>query len=303
MTRALLFPTFNMRRADPGLSGLSGFETVLHPLKERAGHVVELSPTAFAYPDKGGVLSGREETRQAHYASYIESVAVAAWVEQRAGASAFLAGYSMGVFAALAHAGAYSFEDGLLVMDAVCVAVHDAVAKDDYAVAAIDGLPADRVRAVIRERVPGVELIDVYGNGTTVVSGVRTAVAATLDAAQRAGATYVKLTPATAPYHCSVLASVAPLISTRLAAVAVGPPNVPVISALTQTWLGTADDVRAEIVSNVSRPMNWFATMRALVDARMTEACECGPSEALSNMLRRDVPGGYRVRDLRAFNP
>lgn len=303
MTRALLFPTFNMRRADPGLSGLSGFDAVLQAWQDRAARVVALSRTAFAYPDKGAVLSGREESRQAHYASYIESVAAAAWVEQRAGPSACLAGYSMGVFAALAHAGAYSFEDGLIVMDAVCVAVHDAVAKDEYAVAAIDGLPADRVRAVVREGAPGVELIDVYGNDTTVVSGLRTVVAATLDKVQLAGATYVKLTPATAPYHCSVLVSIAPLISNRLAAIAVRHPSVPVISALSQTWLRTADEVRAEIVSNVSRPMNWFATMRALVDAGMSEACECGPSEALSNMLRRDVPGDYRVRDLRAFNP
>jgi malonyl CoA-acyl carrier protein transacylase len=296
---AFVFPTFNMRREEYRLDVLPGFNAILAPLAERASAVVAITPNTFDFPDRSAPAAGLAATLQAHYACYIEGVAIARWLEPRVGACRSAAGYSMGVFAALCHAGAISFEDGLTLMYGLCVAVHDAVPPGAYAMGAIDGLPPDAV-AEIASRQPPLEIIDIYGAGTTIVSGREADVAALLEACARRGATYTRLTPATAPYHSTVLSAVRPLLEERLRHSAIESPRCRVISALTQRPVDSPDDVRVEIASNVTRAMNWYGTMHALLQSGVTVLCECGPSAALSNMAKRDVPGSYRIQDLRA---
>lgn len=293
-----VFPTFAMRRDAYRLDTLPGFSEMLQPLVDRASTVVDITPATFDFPDRHAPLAGLAATLQAHYACYIEGVALAAWLEPRVGACDSAAGYSMGVFAALAHADAITFEDGLTLMHELCVAVHAAVPLGAYAMGAIDGLPSDAVAAITSAQ-PDVEIIDIYGAGTTIVSGREADVAAVLDACATGGAIYTRLTPATAPYHSTVLSGVRPILDERLRGALIHAPRCRVISALTQRPVASPDDVRVEIASNVTRAMDWYSTMRALVQSGMTVLCECGPSEALTNMARRDAPGNYRIQDLR----
>jgi malonate decarboxylase epsilon subunit len=296
---AFVFPTFAMRREEYRLDALPGFSTILAPLAERASVVVEITPRTFEFPDRSAPPAGLAATLQAHYACYIEGVAIAKWLEPRTGACDSAAGYSMGVFAALCHAGAISFEDGLMLMHRLCVAVHDAVPIGAYAMGAIDGLTPETV-AEIASPHPKVEIIDIYGAGTTIVSGREADVAAVLEACARRGATYTRVTPATAPYHSTALSAVRPILQERLQGARIQSPRCRVISATTQRPVASPDDVREEIASNVTRAMNWYDTMYVLLQTGMTVLCECGPSAALTNMARRDVPGAYRIQDLRA---
>jgi len=295
---AFLFPTFAMRRAEYRLDGLPGFTNILNDMATRASAVVEITSSTFDFPDRGAPPSGLAATLQAHYACYLEGLALAAWLEPRVGHCQNAAGYSMGVFAALAHAGAVSLEDGLSLLHELCVAVHDAVPVGAYAMGAIDGLPPDTV-AEIATMCPEIEIIDIYGAGTTIVSGREVEVASVLDACAHRGAVYTRVTPATAPYHSTALAPIRPILESRLSGVTVRAPRSRVISALTQLPLTTASDVRREIACNVTQGMNWYGTMLALLQFSPTVLCECGPSAALSNMAKRDVPGAYRIQDPR----
>lgn len=296
---AFVFPTFAMRRQEYRLDGLRGFTGVLEPLAARAAKVAQITPRTFDFPDRGAPPEGLAATLQAHYACYIEGVALASWLESRVGACSSAAGYSMGVFAALSHAGAISFEDGLTLMHRLCVAVHDAVPIGAYAMGAVDALPPETV-ATIASPYPKVEIIDIYGAGTTVVSGLEAEVAAVLDACARQGATYTRVTPATAPYHSSALSAVRPILEEQLRGADISSPRCRVVSALTQRPVTGPDDVRVEIASNVTRGMSWYGTMRALLTSGMTVLCEVGASAALTNMAKRDVPGAYRIHDFRA---
>ena len=176
--------------------------------------------------------------------------------------------------------------------------MHDCVRSGAYAMGAIDGLTSEAVAEISAER-PGVEVIDIYGNGTTIVSGRDGDVAAVLETCQQHGATHTRLTPVTAPYHSSALRSLRPILEQLLDTITIKPPRCRVISALTQQVIVSADDVRTEIAFNVSNAMNWYATMRALLQSGMTALYECGSSAALANMARRDRPGTYAIEDVR----
>ena len=295
---AFIFPTFAMRREEYRLDEIPGYLEARAPFVDRAAAVVEITAATFAFPDRATPPEGLAATLQAHYASYLEGVAIGAWLEPRIGKCNIAAGYSMGLFAALSHAGAVSFEDGLTLMRGLCVAVHDSVDLGAYAMGAIDGLPPDDV-ASVASTWPGVEVIDIYGQGTTIVSGREGEVAAVLDTCQQRGATYTRLTPATAPYHSTALKAVRPILEELAGMIAIRSPHCRIVSALTQRLLSSPEDVRLEIARNVSTAMNWYATMRAVQQLGMSVVCECGSSNALANMARRDLPGDYSIQDVR----
>ena len=298
---AFLFPTFVMRREEYRLDEIPGYLEVRAPLVDRAAAVVAITPATFAFPDRDKPVAGLPDTLQAHYASYIESVAIGAWLEPRVGKCDLVAGYSMGLFAALCHTGAMAFEDGLTLMRGLCVAVQDSVDPGAYAIGAIDGLPPDAVAGVAATW-PGIEVVDIYGQGTTIVTGREGDVAAVLDTCQQRGATYTRLTPATAPYHSTALKAVRPIIEELADLTAIRSPRCRVVSALTQRLLSSPEDVRLEIASNVSTAMNWYATMREVRQLGMTALCECGSSNSLANMARRDLPGDYIIQDVRGLD-
>jgi hypothetical protein len=65
--------------------------------------------------------------------------------------------------------------------------------------------------------------------------------------------------------------------------------------------LVTADDIRAEISRNVSRPMNWFATLRKALSLEGGEMVESGASFTLTELARNLFPDTCNYRDFRDF--
>jgi [acyl-carrier-protein] S-malonyltransferase len=296
-----VFSTFAMRRAEFAVQEIPRLAAYMEPLVARASAVVTIDDRTFNYLGLGEVPKGLVETQNLHYASYIEGVAAGALAERLVGPCQLAAGYSMGIYAALCHLGALRFEDGLRLMNEVCVAVHDALAHTAYAIGAVEGLSAEVMRTLIATHDREAELIDVYGPTTLVLAGRSASVAAVLAAAEKAGAVFVRLMPATAPYHTAALRAAEPQIRRYLEATRVDKPRASLLSALNQQRLATADDIREELARNVLQPMDWLATTRAMVAEGISTLCECGSSASLGNMAKREVPGDYVVADLRAL--
>jgi [acyl-carrier-protein] S-malonyltransferase len=296
-----MFSTFAMRRAEFAVQDIPGFTAHMRPFIDRAAAVVPISPDTFYYLSLGEVPKDLSRTQSLHYASYIEGVAAGAFAERLIGPCQLAAGYSMGIYAALCHLGSLEFEDGLRLMNEVCVAVHNALAHTAYALGAVEGLTVEVVRELLAPHGRDVELIDVYGPTTLVLSGKSDAVAAVIEAAQKAGAVFVRHMPATAPYHTAALQAAEPQIRGFLEATRVEKPRASLLSALNQQSLVTADDIREELARNVLQPMHWLDTTRAMIASGIATLCECGSSASLGNMARREVPGQYEVADLRAL--
>ena len=297
---AYLFPSFPMREAGLEHAQLPGFAEIVGELAARAAAVADVTPRTFA-PVPGGGALGLEATLQAQYACFIESLAFARWIEGQCPPADYLAGYSMGLFAAACHAGALGFEDGLEVVHRVCVAGHAGVAGA-YAVGAVFGIDPGVLDRVIARVGRGVEVIDVYGPRSLLVIGPEPAVAAVLALCARRGAD-TTLIPVTAPFHASALRGVARDISLLLRTVPVKEPRRPLLSCGTLRLLRTTDAVRREIARNICHGMNWHGTMQTLLGLGVTFFVECGPSQRLTRMARREVPGEYAFRNFTDLAP
>ncbi len=284
---ALLFPTFPMRDPEFDLEQHQGLSGPLRGLAERAAAVIDLQPSAFDRSPEALVGIGLEGALQAHYGCFIENVACAEWLESSRGPASIAAGYSMGMFPALAHLQAITFEDGLRLMRDICTCIHEGVEGTDFATGAVIGLGEATLQGLLP---PEVEVTDVYSSETLLVAGPRAAVATLLISCEEAGALETKLIPVSAPFHSTALRFLEDDFFGIVDQVEVGPPRVPLVSAGTQRQLATPAEIREELGRNASRPMRWFSTVQTLVDTGVERFFECGASPRLTRMTQREFP-------------
>lgn len=219
-------------------------------------------------------------------------------------APACLAGHSLGEWSALVAAGALGFGDAIRLVRARGRFMQEAVPVGSGAMAAILGLEADHVEAVCREAQaahPGevVEPANFNAPGQIVVAGHTAAVRRACEAAKGRGAKRALPLPVSAPFHCSLMRPAGERLARELAGIAVGALRVPVCSNVEAAPYPGPGAVAGLLVRQVSSPVRWEATVRAMAAAGARTVIEVGPGEVLSGLIKR-IDKGLEVRHFEA---
>ena len=83
------------------------------------------------------------------------------------------------------------------------------------------------------------------------------------------------------------MASAQPRLEAELAKVTIHAPNVPVISNVSAHPHGGPEDVRAQLVQQVTNSVRWEESLRYLLGQGFSRFIELGPGTALSGFTRR----------------
>jgi [acyl-carrier-protein] S-malonyltransferase len=280
---AYLFPAFGMRYRGPLARRPIGFEDERDRLLAVARGIVAVDVAEAGLAPVGDPLSN---SLREHYLSYVDSCALAAVVARSGVPCALAAGYSMGLFAALAHCGALSFEDGLHLIEHVVRVAHDVVDERDYGMGAVIGLDLEMVETIVCDTGPGVEVADVSAEQVIVLAGLCPDVDRALAAATGAGALYATMLPIVLPFHSSWMAPAGPRIREFLPRLRIRAPRCRVVSAVDQVVMTDAAAVARELAQNIVSPLHWLRTMQVLVDAGVGTVVECGFSESLCKFAK-----------------
>ena len=256
---------------------------------QRASGCVDCSDDAEAFLAGRGPLT-LQQTRQAHYACFVEGVAAAEWAAART-SCAVVVPYSMGLFAGYYFTSALGFEEALWLMDQLCLLLQAQAQPRPYSTGAIAGVPKLLIDKLLARAIEPVGLADWYDDDVFFVSGPEHAVEDVLAKARGQGATYTKSTPATAPYHTQALPFFEDAARQCLSNTSVSPPRIPVISSIDGKIVRSSEDVCREIVGNVCHTMNWRATIKAVASGpfQVTTVVECGSSVSLTEMVRHHL--------------
>ena len=141
-----------------------------------------------------------------------------AGLDLKAGA-AFVAGHSLGEYAALAAAGSLTVAEAARLLRIRGDAMQAAVPVGQGAMAALIGVEPEAAAAIAAEAAAG-EVCDVAndnGPGQVVVSGHTAAVARAVTLAQARGARRAVTLPVSAPFHCALMAPAADAMRAALA--------------------------------------------------------------------------------------
>lgn len=206
---------------------------------------------------------------------------------------AFVAGHSLGEYSALVAAGAMSLGDAVRSVRARGTFMQEAVPEGVGAMAAVLGLPAEKVAAVCAEVAGGEVVAPANFNepAQTVISGHAAAVDRAADALEAAGAKRVVMLPVSAPFHCALMQPVVPRLDAVLSGVRFEAPRSPVVSNVEAAPNADATRIKTLLLEQVTGAVRWVECVQAMERAGVTTVVELGPGRVLCGLIRRISKG------------
>ncbi len=205
---------------------------------------------------------------------------------------AFYAGHSLGEYSALVASGALSLQDAVRVVRARGSFMQDAVPAGEGAMAAILGLDPRLVAEACKEaqaQEPGrvVEPANYNSPEQTVIAGHADAVDRAIAACKARGAKRALPLPVSAPFHCSLMSPVQPLLAEVLAPILLRQPSAPVIANATAEANTDPARIVQLLLSQVTSPVRWVETVQRMAISGVDTLIELGPGKVLAGLVRR----------------
>lgn len=271
------------------LSGFAGNEVVRSSMEE-ADRALDFSVSTLIEEGPAEELNLTVNTQPAllatSYAFY------RAWEEAKGPTPVLMAGHSLGEYTALTAAGTFTLTEAVRLVRFRAQAMQNAVPVGKGGMAAILGLPDEKVEAICSSvRGEGVvEPVNYNCPGQVVIAGERNALAKACEAAKEGGAKRAVVLPVSAPFHSSLLEPAALQLAHYLAQIEVKAPRIPVIANVDAAVHVTPQEIRETLALQANHPVQWVKTVRYLQNQGVTHIVECGPGRVLAGLIRRIAP-------------
>lgn len=210
---------------------------------------------------------------------------------------AFVAGHSLGEYAALAAAGSIGVGDAARLLRLRGQAMQDAVPVGEGAMAAILGLDLAAVEqvAVAASEVGVCDVANDNAPSQAVVSGSRAAVERAVELAKERGARRSVMLPVSAPFHCTLMAPAAEVVRAALAGIVLRTPVVPVVTNVAAAPESDPAVLRGRLVEQVTARVRWRESLLVMGDLGVRATLECGVGRVLSGLTKRTLEGAATV--------
>ncbi|UNC92756.1 ACP S-malonyltransferase [Candidatus Contubernalis alkaliaceticus] len=199
------------------------------------------------------------------------------------------AGLSLGEYSALTAAGVISLEDAVTLVQKRAKFMQEAVPEGRGAMAAILGLPEEKVREVCREgQAFGLVSPANYNcPGQVVIAGERIAVEKTVELAKGVGAKRAVILPMSVPSHCALLKPAGERLDEELKKAVLRDFDFPVVSNVRADKYQDPGEVRELLTRQLSQPVLWQKSMEYLFKQGYNYFIEVGPGSILTNFMKK----------------
>lgn len=230
-----------------------------------------------------------KETRVTQPAVFLHSVISALCMGDKMEAS-MMAGHSLGEFSALVVAGALSFEDGLRLVAARANAMQKACEANPGMMAAIIGLPDEKVEEVCQEVSDGGKTV-VPANyncpGQLVISGENEGIMEACDKLKAAGAKRALPLKVGGAFHSPLMQPAKDELQAAIERTTFSDPKCPVYQNVDGKAHEDAADIKRNLIAQLTSPVRWTLSVQNMIAAGADDFTECGPGKALQGMIGR----------------
>lgn len=286
MKTALLFPGQGSQRVGMGRDLAVKFPTAKRTYEE-ADDALGFSISTICWDGPEDALTLTQNTQPAILTT---SIAVFRVLEERGLAFDVVAGHSLGEWSALVAAGALSLRDAVKLTHLRGQFMQEAVPVGVGAMAAIMGVPLDKLREVCAKASGAgepVEPANLNGGGQIVISGHTSAVDRAIPLAKEAGAKIAKKLAVSAPFHCSLMQPAKQRLEVAMADTVVQTPSVPVVANVTAAPTQDAAQIKDLLIQQVTAPVRWEESIQAIAKSGVTKAYELGSGAVLKGLVKR----------------
>lgn len=204
----------------------------------------------------------------------------------------YSAGHSVGEYAALYAAGAFSFEDGLKLVRRRAELMDQAAKASNGAMAAILGLNPDQVKQAAASAVDAGIVVAANFNSPiqTVISGEPAAVEKASAAAKEIGAKRVVPLKVSGAFHSPLMNSAADGMQNVLAESNIVDARIPVAANFTGDFELTAAEIKENLARQVVGTVRWIDCIEKLIFSGVDTFVELGPGNVLAGLVKKIAP-------------
>ena len=198
------------------------------------------------------------------------------------------AGHSLGEFSALVAAGALSFEDGLRLVYARAMAMQKACEAAPSTMAAIIGLPDEKVEEICAEvnREGNVVIPANYNNpGQLVISGNIDAINEACAKLKEAGAKRALPLKVGGAFHSPLMQPAKDELQEAIEKTEVKAPVCPVYQNVDGKPHTDPAEIKQNLIAQLTSPVRWTQCVQNMIADGADDFTECGPGKALQGMI------------------
>ena len=198
-----------------------------------------------------------------------------------------VAGHSLGEFSALVAAKALSFEDGLRLVSKRALAMQKACEIEPSTMAAIIGLDDKVVETVCAEIDEVVVSANYNCPGQLVISGSMKGVDIACEKLKEAGAKRAMKLNVGGAFHSPLMEPARVELAKAIENTNFAEPICPIYQNVDALPHKSADEIKQNLVSQLTSPVRWTQIMKKLIVDGMTSYTEVGPGKVLQGLLKK----------------
>ena len=216
------------------------------------------------------------------------------------------AGHSLGEYTAITAFGGFALKDAVMLVRKRGQYMQEAVPEGAGLMAAILGMDRQDVEKTCLEAAKNgiVGPANYNSPGQIVIAGERPAVEKAMEIAKAGGAKKVIPLAVSVPSHCSMMKKAGERLAEYLAGVALNDLSIPIVNNADAKFLQKASELRPSLIRQISSPLYWEDSIRAMTAEGYDTFIEIGPGKVLAGLVKRIAKDSkvLNVEDVKSMN-
>ena len=199
----------------------------------------------------------------------------------------YVAGHSVGEFAAFGGANYLSIEDAVKLVAARGRIMREVAEKVNGSMAAVLGMNAEKIKEVLKSVDGVVEAVNFNEPNQTVIAGSKEAVEKACVVLKEAGAKRAIPLAVSGPFHSSLMKEAGEKLKEEAQKYTFNIGKVKIVANTTAELLDSDSEVKDEIYRQSFGPVKWVDTINKLKSLGVTKIYEIGAGKVLSGLIKK----------------
>lgn len=243
---------------------------------------IDLKKVMFEGPEE--ILKSTEYTQPAVVSL---SLVLTELLKEKGVEADFVAGHSVGEFAAFGGANYLSLEDSVKLVAERGKIMKEVATKVNGGMAAVLGLDSTVIQEVLKKVDGVVEAVNFNEPNQTVIAGEKDAIDAACVALKEAGAKRALALAVSGPFHSSLMKEAGEELKKYADTLNFNIGKVKVVANTTADFLSTDAQTKDEIYRQSFGPVKWIDTVLKLKEVGVTKIYEIGPGKVLAGLIKK----------------
>ena len=199
----------------------------------------------------------------------------------------YVAGHSVGEFAAFGGANYLSIEDAVKLVAARGRIMREVAEKVNGSMAAVLGMDAEKIKETLKSVDGVVEAVNFNEPSQTVIAGEKEAVEKACVVLKEAGAKRAMPLAVSGPFHSSLMKEAGEQLKEEAKNYTFNVGKIKIVANTTAELLESDSEVKDEIYRQSFGPVKWVDTINKLKELGVTKIYEIGPGKVLSGLIKK----------------